>query len=282
MRKLTRNGKGKGTRRHNRRTVKRHKGGRAPSKVLLQSLVPLGLQFVPSPGDGNCFFHTLEQYFVSVGTLPVSPTSGCGKGNALALRKSMVEYIKSNPEIHKLAIEWGIPLEEDLPKLATPGEYDFELFNLVPTIAATQYDIKILIYPYQKRSRAGITEGDAAPYGPMDKDWSNLPTVHMLYTDGIHYDLLLPTSKNAPVAPAPTAKSKAAPKSKATPASKKTAPVVAVAAAPAGPKPKTAEEYEDIIKELREENILKDQWLVRARTQLLQQQQRIKELLENK
>ena len=157
-------------------------------ETLNESFNELGFKLYKSKPTGNCFFSSLSKYF---------RLSGCPHGDSKTMRLSLIKYIKQNSDIFEyIQNTLGMSsqeIDDDLYDLRQSGVYDVDIFDVLPVIVATQYDIKVCIYTWMSETPY-ISESDCEVYVPINfKDKNKISSIHLLYTDLEHYDLLYKT-----------------------------------------------------------------------------------------
>jgi hypothetical protein len=122
------------------------------------------------PTDGNCFFHCFAKF---LNNPEVSFES---------LREQIWQHISernanNDDEISELK-NWCPDFDNDLLKLLTDGQFDFDLFDHIPKIMANLLKINLFIH--------GPSESSF-----VHPEWSQ--TIHV-YLENSHFTLLIPAS----------------------------------------------------------------------------------------
>jgi hypothetical protein len=172
----------------------RKKGGGPKNKylnnIIEKSVLDLGFQIISSKDDSNSFFNSISTYF---------NLNGENFGDANTLRQNLVYYIISNEEIKSYLVEVGgidfNQLNDELQMLEKKNTSDIELFDFIPSIIATQYNISICIFNWQKNSSKGILTKDKLCYSPLFNKETEIPIIYLVNINNIHYDLLVPINK---------------------------------------------------------------------------------------
>tara|TARA_Y100000389_G_C17074336_1_gene323538 strand:- start:81 stop:566 length:486 start_codon:yes stop_codon:yes gene_type:complete len=155
--------------------------------ILNKSLQLLNLKLYKSNPSGNCFFSSIAKYF---------KLSNDYKGNAKIIRKNIINYIKNNNDItcyiqNTLGMSL-IEINDDLDELRKTGIYDLDIFDILPIIIATQYNIKITIYTWMDLSNTLLNDNDKEIYFPINCENREINEIILLYSNLEHYDLLYP------------------------------------------------------------------------------------------
>ena len=139
---------------------------------------PNNLKIVESPKDGNCFFHCFELYFDNIN---LNHKTKINPYNHILLRKKIVEFIiKSTFWQKKIKSQFGIEnLENELEVLQNNGEFNFDLFDVIPFIMSKYLKINIIIYPQK-----------------IEYLQSSYKNTIYLYYQNEHYDLLIEKNQN--------------------------------------------------------------------------------------
>ena len=161
------------------------------SPILLESLKRLDMKLYRSKPHGNCFFSSLSKYF---------NLSNNTQGTAKDIRKNVIQFIKENQYvfdyISNVAGMTPNEIDDDLYELRQQGVYDLDIFDVLPVIIATQYNIKLCIYTWIELSDQYITKKDMEMYLPIKYQGNNikrnLNEISLLYSNLEHYDLLYP------------------------------------------------------------------------------------------
>jgi hypothetical protein len=158
-----------------------------PALLLNESIQRLNLKLYRSKPYGNCFFTSISKHFKLI-----NKPNGSGKD----IRKNVIKYIKNNKNIFDyiktIAGMSSQEVDDDLYELRQDGVYDLDIFDILPVIIATQYNIKICIYTWMEVSNQPITEKDIEIYYPIQIAREKLGELCLLYSNLEHYDLLFP------------------------------------------------------------------------------------------
>ena len=157
------------------------------SPILNESISDMNLRIYQSKPFGNCFFTSIAKHL---------RLSKIIKMTGREIRKNVVKYVHDNEfiidYIQKFTGMTRENINEDLCDLKKDGVYEVELFDLLPIIIATQYNMKISIYTWMECSEEGINESDKESYYPIHSNhWQG--EIKLLYSNLEHYDLLYPT-----------------------------------------------------------------------------------------
>ncbi len=154
--------------------------------VLIESLKNMNLKIYKSKPFGNCFFNSISKYMRMSKNIHIS-------GNNI--RKNLIQYIEDNSfVINYLQNIGGMSIEDiscDLVELKKSGVYDLDIFDFIPVIIATQYNLKISIYTWIELSDVHLEHKDKETYYPI-KNKKTSGEVILLYSNLEHYDLLYP------------------------------------------------------------------------------------------
>lgn len=164
--------------------------------LLKDSLNELDFKLYRTRPSGNCFFSCMAKYLRMNGFCNQNLKKK-GPINTGFVRESLIKYIQTNRFIiNFIQQNAGMSkkdIEEDLYELRQSGVYDLDIFDLIPIIIATQYNINVCIFTWISSSSNMISYDDCEVYCPIGcskKESKQLGKVHLLYTDLEHYDLL--------------------------------------------------------------------------------------------
>jgi hypothetical protein len=134
-----------------------------------------------SPGDGNCFFYSLETYF-NLNHKKVSYST---------LREKVVQYMRQHKDdLLPFFFNSNNPeneLDEEFDKLSEFGAWDTVLGDFVPQIATSVFNIRIIVHNLKPNARTV----DSTVLG----DNLRAPVIHLLRTRNNHYDFLYPVAE---------------------------------------------------------------------------------------
>lgn len=154
-------------------------------ETLLESIEQLNFKLYYSKPFGNCFFNSIAKYFRLKYKTNI---------NGMQIRKNIVEYILDNNKIFNFIISMlGIKKKElniQLNELKKNGVYELEVFDILPVIMATKYNVKISIYTFMESNDDIISKNDCETYYPIENRNENLEEISLLYANVEHYDLL--------------------------------------------------------------------------------------------
>jgi hypothetical protein len=160
-------------------------------------------------GDGNCFFHSIYLHFMLKSStkedfaksftevLPVPKTYkyNTAISSSKKYRNDIFEYIHENKDIQEYLCLYGgyelKPLLQEVDELSEDTKYEVPLFDFFPIIVATLYKVNVHIYPVDVNNDK-CNFKDPQIYKGIDEK-ENAHTIHLLYINGIHYELLFPT-----------------------------------------------------------------------------------------
>lgn len=155
--------------------------------ILKKSLTNLNFKLYKSQPMGNCFFNSIAKYFRLNDKMNIT-----GK----EVRLNLIKFITTNEHIMKymettLAMS-NKDIHDELYELRNNGVYDLDIFDIIPIIIATQYNIKVCIYTWMICSENLLNESDCEIYVPITDYDTNINKIHLLYSNMEHYDLLFP------------------------------------------------------------------------------------------
>lgn len=154
---------------------------------LERSLDALKLKIYKSKPFGNCFFSSISRYFKLSNSNHISGRN---------IRHNVTSYIENNKDIRAVIKAYtGMSEREiinDLIELKKDKVYDIDIFDILPTIIATQYNIKVCIYTWIDGSCKQLTKKDKEIYLPIHGSKNINNEIHLLYSNLEHYDLLYP------------------------------------------------------------------------------------------
>ena len=166
------------------------------------------------PSDGNCFFHSLQIYFMLnciiksskifyknfTGIPPVENTFQYNQAfgqKTTDLRNQIFRFIRDNEEIQNLLCLYGgyensVLLMKEVNELNKDTKYEIPLFDLFPIIVATLYKVNICIYQVDIiNDYTDCVFREPQIYKSFNNEEEGL-TINLLYINGIHYELLYP------------------------------------------------------------------------------------------
>lgn len=156
------------------------------NNVFLKSLQHLKLKLYRSKPFGNCFFNSISKYLRLSENIHHS---------GMKIRQNLIQYIEETPFILEYLQQiGGMSMEqiaEDLQELKQSGVYDLDIFDFLPTIVATQYRIKVVIYTWMDFTSSILNDKDKEVYHPVNHIKST-GEIYLLYSNLEHYDLLFP------------------------------------------------------------------------------------------
>ena len=154
------------------------------------SLKKMKMKLYRSRSHGNCFFQSISKFFKLLGD---------DKGTTSDIRKNCINYILQNQSIREyISMHLGMTNEEidnDLYELRVEGVYELDIFDILPVVIATQYNIKVSIYTYMDLSNTEIHKDEKDTYLPIEYGSykkRHLSEINLLYRNLEHYDLLYP------------------------------------------------------------------------------------------
>lgn len=154
--------------------------------ILMKSLNRLAFKLYRSKPFGNCFFNSISKYFRLSSNIRLS---------GIEIRKNLITYIKNSSFVLEyLQNIGGMSMEkiaEELQELKQSGTYDLDIFDFLPTIIATQYNIRVVIYTWMDGCSTQIGVKDKEIYNPIP-DGKPSKKIQLLYSNLEHYDLLYP------------------------------------------------------------------------------------------
>lgn len=154
-------------------------------ETLLESIKHLNFKLYYSKPFGNCFFNSIAKYFRLKNKSNIT---------GITIRKEIVKYILNNNNIFNYIISiLGIKKKElnmQLNELRKNGVYELDVFDIIPLIIATKYNVKISIYTFMDTNDTIITKKDCETYYPIDNRNEYLDEISLLYANVEHYDLL--------------------------------------------------------------------------------------------
>lgn len=155
-------------------------------KTLLQSLDHLQFKLYRSKPFGNCFFNSISKYLRLSKNIQIS---------GMKVRYKLIQYIEETPLILDYLQQIGgmntERIAEDLHELKQSGVYDLDIFDFLPTIVATLYRKKVVIYTWMTSSSSILNDNDKEIYYPIDHHKPR-EEIQLLYSNLEHYDLLFP------------------------------------------------------------------------------------------
>jgi Leucine-rich repeat (LRR) protein len=159
-------------------------------------------------GDGNCFFHSIYLHFLlksftktefsksftKVHPVPQTYNYKNTITSSKKYRDDIFEYIHDNIDIQKYLCLYGgyesNELLKEVEELSEDTKYEVPLFDFFPIIVANLYKVNVVIYPVDVDSEQCDFKDPQKYRGIDEKDSSE--TIHLLYINGIHYELLFP------------------------------------------------------------------------------------------
>jgi hypothetical protein len=158
------------------KTYRNQRGG---NKIADKYIADHHLLRLDSPGDGNCFFYSLETYF----------NLNHKKVSYATLREKVVKYMREHKnDLIPFFFDSNNPeddLDIELDKLSEFGAWDTVLGDFVPQIATTVFNIRIIVHNLRPNART-IDTTVLGESGPI---------IHLLRTRNNHYDFLYPASE---------------------------------------------------------------------------------------
>ena len=182
-------------------------------ECLKKSITALNLEYIESDDDGNCLFYSIEHWFKEMGIpmddwLKKMGLSTAGKGgsvknsrsieNHMKLRNAIINYMAFNKDrfidfIMEEDGKYRTPLAKKqgvtrmINRLYENAMWDSQFGDIVPLMAAEALNIRIVIHEWSWRElqfkTANLSRNDAG---------DNIPIIHILRTNGNHFDLLFP------------------------------------------------------------------------------------------
>lgn len=154
------------------------------------SLKKMKMKLYRSRPHGNCFFQAISKYFKLMKD---------DKGFTSDIRKRCISYISQNQFVKEyISTHLGMTYQEidnDLYELRVDGVYEIDIFDILPVIVASQYNVKVSIYTYMDSSNEEIYKDEKETYYPIHYQTHkqrNSKEIHLLYRNLEHYDLLFP------------------------------------------------------------------------------------------
>ena len=158
------------------------------------------------PGDGNCFFHSINLHYVLqtktidimttfIAVPPVPNTYKYHKNpDSSIIRNEIFEFMQNNEEIREFITIYGgyedkAILDNEINDMNKDTKYDIPLFDLFPVIVATLYQCSISIYAVTADNKKVMNIAEPQIYKGLNSQEDD-PVINLLYINQSHYELL--------------------------------------------------------------------------------------------
>jgi hypothetical protein len=165
---------------------------------------------IKTPCDGNCFFHSINLYFIikqiyifrfskedfALSFTKVPDDYDTYEYNSVLYsskyRSEIIDFIKNNEDIQNhICLNGGYnnkTLLRELNELKEDTKYEVPLFDFFPIIIATLYKINIYVYPLDIKNEE-CNFRDCQIYRDINGK-NNTDNLYLLYINSNHYELL--------------------------------------------------------------------------------------------